>query len=149
MIEIGGENLPKTISTKLGIKLAKIYKNRGLADNIESAIKQTYLALNAKPKIKKLDESTLKIIVSYPRIIRKNFCLIGGKYDPSRAQLFQNNICIPYTIGFLSEIAPDLEFEPTIKQCIVANDVRSCHYNLKIKEKNTLKENTTILNVMG
>ena len=144
MIEIGGENLPKAISTKLGIKLAKIYKNQGLADNIESAIKQIYLDLNAKLKIKKIDNSTLEIIVTHPRIIRKNFCLIGGKYDPSRAQLFQKNICIPYTIGFLSEVAPDLQFEPTIKQCIIEHDVRTCRYNIKIKKKNTSKEKPNI-----
>lgn len=135
MIDIGGKNLPKTISTKLGAKLGKIYKNRGLADNLESAIKQLYVALNAKPKINILDDSTLEIFVKHPKKIGPNFCVIGGNYDPSRADLFQNSICIPYTMGFLNEISPDLHFKPTIKQCILADNVRTCHYILKIKRK--------------
>jgi len=139
MIDIGGENLPKTIATKLGIKLAKIYKKRGLADNLESAIKQIYLALNAKPKINKVDDSTLEIFVKHPKKIGPNFCVIGGKYDPSRAEIFQNSICIPYTMGFLNGISPNLQFKPTIKQCIIADNVRTCHYILKIKKENLSK----------
>ncbi|GAH52713.1 unnamed protein product, partial [marine sediment metagenome] len=34
MIDIGGNNLPKAISTKSGSKLGKLYKERGLSLDI-------------------------------------------------------------------------------------------------------------------
>ena len=35
MVKVGGPNFPKTISTKLGIKLGKLYKKRGIDYLIE------------------------------------------------------------------------------------------------------------------
>ncbi|GAI90164.1 unnamed protein product [marine sediment metagenome] len=32
MIEIGGENLPRAVSTKLGAKLAALYKEKSITD---------------------------------------------------------------------------------------------------------------------
>ena len=52
MIDIGGNNLPKAISTKSGSKLGKLYKERGLALDLGLALKQLYSALKAKPSVK-------------------------------------------------------------------------------------------------
>lgn len=61
MISVGGENLPKVISTKSGEKLAKLYKDRGMKIDVESALKQIHVALGARTKIKKIDENTYDI----------------------------------------------------------------------------------------
>ena len=131
MIDIGGENLPKAISTKSGAKLGKLYRERGLTLDLGLALKQVYSALKAKPVIKKLDENTYEVILRYS----KKFCPIGGVYNPSRASIFQENICIPYTRGFLNELFPQFTFESEILNCIPLNNQRTCHYILKIKNK--------------
>lgn len=50
MIDIGGENLPKTISTKLGFKLGKIYKEQDIS-NLESGLLRSFKVLNGKLEI--------------------------------------------------------------------------------------------------
>jgi len=131
MIDIGGNNLPKAISTKSGSKLGKLYKERGLSSDIGIALKQMYSVLKAKPVIKQLNENTYEVILKYA----KKFCPIGGSHNPSRASIFQENICIPYTRGFLNEIFPQFTFEADIIKCIPLNSQRTCHYILKIKNK--------------
>jgi len=130
MIDVGGSNLPKAISTKSGAKLGKMLKERGFKD-IESALKQIYIALKAKPTIIKLNENTYEVIVRYS----KKFCPIGGGSNSSRAPIFQENICIPYTRGFLNELFPNLNFESEILNCIPLNNQKVCHYILKVDKK--------------
>lgn len=131
MIDIGGNNLPKAISTKSGSKLGKLYKERGLSLDIGIALKQIYSVLKVKPVIKQLNENTYEVILKYV----KKFCPIGGSNNPSRASMFQENICIPYTRGFLNELFPQFTFEADIINCIPLNNQRTCHYILKIKNK--------------
>ncbi len=132
MIDIGGINLPKAISSKCGAKLGKLYKKKGFIQDIGSTLKQLYTALNTKPVIKQLDENTYEVIVKYA----KRFCPIGGSYNPARASLFQKNICIPYTKGFLNEVFPQYMFKSDILNCIPLNNHKTCHYILKITKKN-------------
>ncbi len=132
MVDVGGPNFPKTISTKLGIKLGKLYKKRGLANDLEEGITEMYQALNATLNIKKIDESTMEINVEHPN---KGFCPIGGKNSPSNADLFQVNICIPYTLGFVNEINPDFKYKAKIKHCIVADNGKTCNYTLNLIKK--------------
>lgn len=131
MIDIGGENLPKAISSKLGAKLGKMYRDQGFALEIGTALKQVYTALNGRPVIKKLNEKRYEVIVKFS----KKFCPIGGSYNPSRAPIFQKNICIPYMRGFLNEIFPQFIFGEDILNCIPFNNQKICHYILKIKNK--------------
>jgi len=131
MIDIGGINLPKAISSKLGSKLGKLYKERGFILEIGTALKQIYIALNGKPVIKQLNENRYEVIVRYP----KKFCPIGGAYSPSRAPIFQENICIPYTRGFLNELFPQFIFGEDFLNCIPLNNQRTCHYILKVDKK--------------
>ena len=131
MVDVGGKNLPKAISSKLGSKLGIFYKRKKSTFEIDLALNQMYLALNAKPLIKKLDDDNYEVIVKYS----KKFCPIGGAYNPSRASIFQNNICIPYTRGFLNEIFPQFTFGEEILNCIPLNNQRTCHYILKVKSK--------------
>lgn len=134
MIDVGGSNLPKAISSKSGAKLGKIYKNKDLPLNIESALKQIYRVLSAKPKVIKINNITYEVIIKYP----KKFCPIGGSENSSNATLFQENICIPYTRGFLNELFPDYKFQSEILNCIPMNSHRTCHYILKVESKANL-----------
>jgi len=130
MIDVGGENLPKAISVKSGSKLGKFYKARGLIFDMEVVLKQFYTGLKGKPTIKKLDDNTYDVSVKYS----KKFCPIGGIHNPSRGSVFQENICIPYMRGFLSEIFPHLTTESDFSNCIPLNNQRTCNYILKVKE---------------
>ncbi len=137
MIDVGGFNLPRAISTKSGAKLGKMLKERGFTE-IEPALGQIYSALNAKPLIKKLNDDTYEVIVKYS----KKFCPIGGAYNPSRAPIFQENICIPYTRGFLNELFPQFTFESEILNCILLDNQRTCQYILKIKSNRNFDQIT-------
>jgi hypothetical protein len=131
MIDVGGSNLPKAISSKSGAKLAKLYINRGLPLKIENALTQIYSVLSGKPIINKLNDTTYEVIIKYP----KKFCPIGGSNNSSRATLFQENICVPYTRGFLNELFPEYKFEADILNCIPLNNHRTCHYILEIENR--------------
>lgn len=134
MISVGGENLPKVISTKSGEKLAKLYKDRGMKIDVESALKQIHVALGARTKIKKIDENTYDIQLKY----HHKFCPIGGSFKPSRAPLIQNYVCKPYTFGFLCAIFPQFKFEADIENCIVFSNQNMCHYILKLEKRKNL-----------
>ena len=133
MIDVGGENLPKAISIKSGSKLGRFYKERGSLLNIELVLKQFYEGFKGKPTIKKLNDNNYNVSVKFSH----KFCPIGGKHhreNPSRGSLFQDNICIPYMRGFLSEIFPHFTTELEFLNCIPLNNQRTCHYLLKVRE---------------
>jgi len=132
MADIGGANLPKSVSTKLGTKLGRIYKQRNPSAKLETNLKKIYSILGAKPKITKLDDNTLEVIVKH----RKKFCPIGGKYNVKRGKFVRDNICTPYTLGFLHTIEPNIKFEANIKSCILSDNTRFCEYILKMEPKN-------------
>ena len=134
MIDIGGENLPKSISTSLGAKLGKMLRERGLI-GIESSLKKIYTVLNAKTQIKSIDDNTLDITLKYS----KKFCPIGGKFNPDKAELIQNTICIPYTTAILNSFHPEFKYESEILECILNSNNRHCRYIL-IKEPKTTIE---------
>jgi len=131
MIDVGGENLPRAVSTKLGAKLAELYKVRGLDLNIEMALKQIYKVLGANPIINKIDDNLFDVNIKHS----KKFCPIGGKHNPKQTKIIQDSICYPYTKSFLAQLFPEYQFEAEIKQCILANNSKYCHYVLKLKEK--------------
>ena len=133
MIEIGGENLPKSISARLGAKLARLYKEKGITE-IEDGLMMSYKVLDSKPKINKLDNKTYEVILKYP----KKFCPIGGKLknDPEWAGVLQDSICFAYTYGFLNELDPRFNYDATINECILTSNKHICQYILKLKEKN-------------
>jgi len=136
MIDVGGENLPRAVSTKLGGKLGGLYKIRGVTD-LEVALKQIYKVLGAKPKIKKVNGNIYDVKIKHS----KRFCPIGGSKNPAQAKIIQDNICYPYTKSFLKTLFPNLQFKAEIKGCILANSNSSyCHYILEIKEKNNIED---------
>jgi len=130
MIDIGGINLPKAISVKSGSKLGKFYKEKGSILDIEVVLKQFYAGLKGKPTIKKLNDNNFDVSVKYS----KKFCPIGGNHNPSRGSVFQENICVPYMRGFLSELFPQLTTEADFLNCIPLNNQRTCHYILKVRD---------------
>lgn len=136
MIDIGGPNLPKAISSKSGAKLGKLYKKKGFPMDIVLALKQIYSALKAKPTIIRLNDNTYEVIIKY----KNKFCPIGGIHNPSRAPIFQENICIPYTRGFLNELFPQYNFKEDIVNCIPLNNHRTCHYILKFEKRENINQ---------
>ena len=132
MIDLGGKDLPRSVSTALGAKLANIYKRKGIID-LETALYQIYKVISAKASIKKIDENTYDVILKHS----KRFCPIGGKKNPKLAKTIQESICVPYTQSFLVTLLPNYTFESEIKECILdENSNRHCHYVLKTKAKN-------------
>jgi hypothetical protein len=129
MIEVGGENLPRAVSTKLGAKLAALYKEKGIND-LKTALETAYKALGASTSIKKIDENTYLIKLKHS----KKFCPIGGKSNPKNAKTIQDSICFPYTRSFLTSLFPEFQFEAKVKECIVDNSYSHCKYQLKIKK---------------
>ena len=129
MIDVGGENLPKSISVSLGAKLGNILKERGTS-NLEENLQKIYSVLNAKTKIKSIDNNTREITLKY----RSNFCPLGGKHNPERADLIQKSICIPYTKAMLNSLDPDTKYKIESMDCILKSNNKNCQYILRVKE---------------
>ncbi|MFX1312029.1 MAG: hypothetical protein ACFFHD_05405, partial [Promethearchaeota archaeon] len=60
----------------------------------------------------------------------------------SRASMFQNSICIPYTRGFLNELFPQYTTQSEILNCIPLTNEGMCHYILKVQKRNHLNNST-------
>jgi hypothetical protein len=132
MIEVGGKNLPRAVSTKLGSKLGELYKKRGFNTSIENALRRSYKVLGATPRVTKIDSSAYEVSIKH----KKKFCPIGGKINPTQARVIQENICYPYTRSFLMSMFPQYEFKAEINQCILADNGRYCNYTLKVTKRN-------------
>ena len=130
MISLGGENLPRSISTRLGGNLAKVYKSRGIT-NLEAALSKMYEVLGAEPKIKKVNEYEYNVKVKHS----SEFCPIGGASNPSRGSKFIEIICIPYTIAFLKKFEQKYDYQIELKECILRHGGRICEYNLILTPK--------------
>jgi len=129
MIDVGGANLPKSISVSLGAKLGKLLKERGTS-SLEDGLKKIYSVLNAKTKINSIDNNTREITLKY----RSNFCPIGGKHNPDRAELIQKTICIPYTKAILNSLEPDTKYKIELMDCLLKSNSKNCQYILRDKE---------------
>ena len=129
MIDVGGANLPKSISVSLGAKLGKLLKKRGVT-GLENSLQQIYTVINAKTKIKPIDDNTREVTLKHG----SNFCPLGGKYNPERAHLIQDTICIPYTKSMLKSLELDTKYKIEITDCILKTNDKICQYRLRIKE---------------
>ena len=133
MIDLGGKNLPKSISTRLGAKLAKIYKKVGI-DDVKIALIKSYEVLNSIPEIKRIDEKTIEVKIKYEEC----FCPIGGDPNPDnpeKAKIIQDSICTPYTVGFINEFNPDFAYDGQVKECILSSGSNTCRYILYLSDK--------------
>jgi len=129
MIEIGGSNFPKTISSSLGEKLGKIYKTMEVVD-IKDGLKKIYDLLEIPYEIRDLEDGKFEVEVKYD----ENFCPIGGEFNPEKAKLIQESICSPYIIGFLSELDTNYKYSGCVKQCILADNHKICRYIVEREE---------------
>ncbi len=135
MINLGGENLPRSISTRLGCKLAKIYKEREI-ESLEQTLRDLYKMLGAEVKIEKVSEKKFNIRIKHPY----QFCPIGGPFNPSKRENFLEIVCIPYTIGFLKEFNPINGYHIDLKNCILRDGGQLCEYDLILNLKDQLGE---------
>ena len=130
MMDLGGQNLPKAISSELGAKLGQMYQKKDIL-NFEKGLKKMYKVLNGKPKILKIDDKTYDITINYKR----NFCPIGGHHNPQFAKQFQDSVCTPYTIGFLNSYDASKKYKGEIEKCIISSGNCYCKYILHMEEK--------------
>lgn len=131
MINIGGENFPKTISSGLGANLAKLYKSKGIND-ICTGLKESYKVLGSIVEVNQLSDDKIEVSITY----HEDFCPIGGKYDPEKADLIQKSICTPYTGGFLNELNSEYKYSAIHQECILKSRGNSCKYTLTLEKKN-------------
>ncbi len=129
MIKIGGKNLPKSISTSLGVKMGKLFKSKGIKD-YASGLTQIYTVLKGTPKITNLSDNSFEVEVVYD----ENFCPIGGAYNSEKAPIFQACICSPYTNGFLKALHPTFTFKGQIEECILNTNNNKCKYKFAWEE---------------
>jgi len=130
MIDIGGVNLPKSISSSLGAKLGKILKTQNPM-SLENSLKKIYKVFNAKTKISTIDDDNLEVTLRY----KKDFCPIGGKYNPDRVDLIQKSICIPYTTAILNTSHPEFKHSAEILDCILNTGHNICRYKMNKEPK--------------
>ena len=104
--------------------------NVRLIKSLEDSLQKIYSVLNAKTKINNIDNNTREITLKY----RSNFCPLGGKYNPDRAELIQKTICIPYTKAMLNSLNPDTKYKIELVDCIVKSNSKNCQYILRVKE---------------
>ncbi|TFG24406.1 MAG: hypothetical protein EU529_04360 [Promethearchaeota archaeon] len=130
MVDIGGPNLPKSVSSKLGTKLGKIYKKRKIK-KIEPAIKKSLNALGELVNLIEENENKFEIQVKH----KNKFCPIGGKYNPTKAEFFQESICIPFYIAFLNRLDPRSYYNIRVKSCVVSSNTNYCIFELFRKKR--------------
>jgi hypothetical protein len=131
MIDLGGPNLPKTISTRLGAKLAKIYHKMGITDVIEG-LRESYRAIKGNSEIEKIGTNIYQVKTKYLR----KFCPIGGSPKAgNQAALVQESICKPFTIGFLSELDPSFKYTGVVEECILDSNTKACRFTLQLENK--------------
>ena len=130
MIDVMGENMPKVVASRLGAKLAKYYKKLGVS-SIEEGLIKSYNALGGSTEIENVNSKTLEVKIKY---IRK-FCPIGGKPNPEKAEVIQKSICIPFSLGFITEIDHSFKYEGEVKECILNTNKRTCNYILHLEKK--------------
>ncbi|HEY0087253.1 MAG TPA: hypothetical protein VGB37_00325 [Candidatus Lokiarchaeia archaeon] len=131
MIDIGGQNLPKAISSKLGTKLGRIYKERGVID-LESGLIKSFKVLKGNPKILKKNDNEFDINIKYRN---RGFCPIGGRYNPERGELVQKCLCVPFYLGFVSELYPKFKYTIRVQECILNKNTNYCKFVLNINSQ--------------
>jgi len=132
MIEVGGVNLPKSISTGLGSKIGKLLKDRGTT-GVENSLKMINDVFKAKTTIKPLDDGIFEVSLNY----KSNFCPLGGELNPNRSEIIQNSICVPYITAILDTLHSDLKFSAKVIDCIMNSSEKICRYKLTTEEKKT------------
>lgn len=121
MVEMGGINLPRTISTMLGRNLGKIYKERGVTDQ-KVALTSMFKAMGGKKVSFEDIENGYIITTEFPT----DFCSIGGGLKPKRYNMFVESICFPYAKGFLSQFNPNATISVDCEACVLRDPDNKC-----------------------
>jgi hypothetical protein len=149
MVQIGGINLPKTVSTMLGHHLGEVYKQRGVTDP-KVALESMFKAmggqnvefhpiggeneeLQPEPEEAEAPQATdlgFTITTEYP----EEFCPIGGEYKPKRHAMFFEGICQPYATAFLSAFRPGTKITLTCEKCVLRDGDKKCTIQATFEE---------------
>ncbi len=124
-IKIGGNNLPKTISTSLGAELGKSYLKKNVLD-WKKAITGMIEGMGGKLEI--IEKENVWLLRSqYPA----EFCPIGGKTDSVRFADTTESVCIPYLAGYLTVLQLKLVHSPILNKCIVKDGGNICEFQVE------------------
>ena len=137
MVQIGGINLPKSVSTMLGRNLGQVYTNRGETDP-KVALESMFKAMGAdnvqfQPNEGTEDESMdfgFTVTTEYP----SEFCPIGGELKPKRHGMFFEGICQPYASAFLSTFRPGAKVNLTCDRCVLRDGDNKCIIKAEFSE---------------
>ena len=141
MVQIGGINLPKSVSTMLGRNLGEVYKKRGVTDP-KIALESMFKAMGGEtvdfqpvyednPEVQATDEENadvqpveigFKVTTAYPT----EFCSIGGSLKPKRFSMFFEGICNPYASAFLSSFLPGSKISLSCDKCVLKDGDNKC-----------------------
>ena len=103
----------------------------GITDVMEG-LRESYRAIKGNAEIVKLDDHTYEVKNKYLR----KFCPIGGNPQSERqAEIVQNCVCQPFTIGFLNALDPSYNYRGTVEECILNTHKKVCRYTLHLEEK--------------
>nr|MDO8111196.1 hypothetical protein [Candidatus Sigynarchaeota archaeon] len=126
MVQIGGINLPKSVSTMLGRNLGEVYKKRGITDQ-KVALESMFKAMGGKA-VSFVDTQTgFKVTTEFPT----EFCPIGGSVKPKRHNMFFEGICNPYASGFLSSFNPKEKVSLSFQKCVLKDADSKCIIDAK------------------
>jgi hypothetical protein len=141
MVQIGGINLPKSVSTMLGRNLGEVYKKRAVTDPKE-ALESMFKAMGGvNVTFQPLDDENVeaddaevqameigfKVTTEYPTA----FCSIGGSFKPKRFNMFFEGICQPYAAAFLSSFRPRNKITLTCEKCVLKDGDNKCCINAR------------------
>ena len=136
MVFIGGENLPKTVSTSMGRKLADFYIKKNVV-NWQDALTMMIEGMGGKiEKIEKIEnKEEYNVVVKYG----DNFCPIGGQIHTKNASMIVDSICIPYTIGFISKFLKNYKIDIEFTGCIPRDSDNRCRaiFKFALSDTNT------------
>lgn len=122
MASIGGINLPKTISTSMGAKLAKIYQSNDITDWRE-ALRSMIKGMGGTVEIDENPAGEIVVRSTYG----VGFCPIGGARSmTTNYQLISESICVPYLMGFLRTLLPGRKLSAEFTRCIVKDGGDAC-----------------------
>ncbi|MHA1730658.1 MAG: hypothetical protein ACTSU5_01875 [Promethearchaeota archaeon] len=130
LADIGGINLPKTVSTSLGGRLAETYERKHVTE-WKDAITGMIQGMGGTIEIEGADaETSEKVVVKVSYF--HDFCPIGGHPMSSKADLVQGGVCIPYLMGFLRPFFPGTKMQIRFTKCIVRDGGNQCHAELTL-----------------
>ncbi len=126
MAEVGGVNLPKTISASLGANLGRRYALQGIPAWKDALPRMVEAMGGVLDVVEQGGEISLKIRYDC------GYCPIGGIQSPAHFDSVTEGVCRPYLAGFLRSLKDNPGNLPAIQRCIVRDGGGTCEFRVKL-----------------